>query len=122
VDQAEKLVTQRKGEFEEFLGKLEEKLNQFYVTDSKSEFEEKVSSTIGSIKSNVEELKGLLGEGLKAEGGLSNEDRKFIEGLSNETVKNIVGNIADVKTEIVTDAAKSKHFYTDFTGLLIEFL
>lgn len=109
VSEAQKLVNTRQGEFEEFFGKLEEKLNQFYITDnSKSEFEEKVSTTIGSIKSNVEELKTLLGSGLKTEYGLSEVDRQFIQELSNDTVKSIVKNIDEAKSEIVADAGKSE--------------
>lgn len=109
MDHAEKLVASQQNDFEKVFNKINEKLSQMYITESpkNTEFEEKISSTIQAVKTNIDQLKELYVENSNVQssttGGLSDSDRKFIEEVNNSTNK----HLEEVKTDIISASDKS---------------
>ena len=95
---------------EEVVGKLDEKMSQFYITntqDSKSsDFEEKMSKSLKEIEGNVNKL---LKEGSSvsysgSSSAFTAADRNFITGMKNETLE----ALEDMRLEVLTASDKSK--------------
>uniref|UniRef100_U5EM88 Putative leucine-rich repeat-containing protein n=1 Tax=Corethrella appendiculata TaxID=1370023 RepID=U5EM88_9DIPT len=101
--QTEKLVNSKLASADEVIGKLEEKLSQFYITspvvapNRNSEWEENIVQSINEIKENINSVKQNGGSG-----GVS-IDKEFIHGLTNETLE----AISDLKLEVLTASDKS---------------
>lgn len=104
IERSEKLAKTKQSELESYFKKIDEKLSQFYLTESpkNSEFEEKVSSTVQNIKTNVDQLK-VLYEKNSGKTGFSDGDRKFIQQVNNDTLK----HLEEIKTDILSSTDKS---------------
>lgn len=98
---------------EDVVGKLDEKMSQFYITNTQdvksSDFEDKITKTLQGIEGNVNKL---LKEGSSvsvsgSSSGFSPADRNFITGLKNETLE----ALEDMRLEVLTASDKSKFIF-----------
>ena len=106
------------------VGKLDEKMSQFYVTNTQdgksSDFEVKITKTLQEIEENVNKL---LKEGSAVSSSVSGSafspaDRNFITGLKNETLE----ALEDMRLEVLTASDKSKYLLTSIKKRMIKLI
>ncbi|CAO1314159.1 unnamed protein product, partial [Diamesa serratosioi] len=109
VSHTESLVKLGMAQTEEVIGKLDEKMSQFYITNTQdvksSDFEVKITKTLNDIEGSVNKM---LNEGSSVStsgstSGFSPADRNFITGLKNETLE----ALEDMRLEVLTASDKS---------------
>ena len=110
----ESLVKLGMAQTEDVVGKLDEKMSQFYITNTQdgksSDFEEKITKSLHEIEGSVNKLLNKEGSSVSYSGGSSSftpADRNFITGLKNETLE----ALEDMRLEVLTASDKSKFIF-----------
>lgn len=110
LNQTEKLLGTKLATADEVISKLEDKLSNLYITRpvtpspeeiaKNNEFEEKISTYLEQISTNVKTLQQVPKVSEKL---LTDLDRSFLQGISNETLN----AIEDLKSDVLTASDKA---------------
>ncbi|XP_070500518.1 putative leucine-rich repeat-containing protein DDB_G0290503 [Chironomus tepperi] len=97
VTQTEEILKTRTNQAEVIAKKLEDKLNQLVEDGKNTEFENKITSTLGELKLGIKELR------TAAPTGFTESDKTLLKELSNE----MKDSIQDMRLEVLTASDKS---------------